>query len=105
MVRYENVVHYAAPPWEAVQPMVSGLASFLALTQGASVVARAAVASFGFVYIHPLADGNGRVHRFLINDSLRRDGSARARAPINDTSFVRKRRQSYGSCCDVRSTR
>lgn len=32
-----------------------------------------AVASFGFVYIHPLADGNGRVHRFLINDVLRRD--------------------------------
>jgi len=24
--------------------------------------------------IHRLADGNGRVHRFLINDQLRRDG-------------------------------
>lgn len=34
---------------------------------------RSAVAAFGFVYIHPLADGNGRVHRFLINDVLRRD--------------------------------
>jgi hypothetical protein len=31
------------------------------------------VAAFAFVYIHPLADGNGRVHRFLINDILRRD--------------------------------
>ena len=30
--------------------------------------------AFGFVYIHPLADGNGRVHRFLFNDILRRDG-------------------------------
>ncbi len=35
---------------------------------------RSAVAAFGFVYIHPLADGNGRIHRFLINDVLRRDG-------------------------------
>ena len=35
---------------------------------------RSAVAAFGFVYIHPLADGNGRIHRFLINDILRRDG-------------------------------
>jgi Fic family protein len=33
------------------------------------------VAAFGFVYIHPLADGNGRVHRFLVNDLLRRDGA------------------------------
>lgn len=35
---------------------------------------RASVLAFGFVYIHPLADGNGRVHRFLFNDILRRDG-------------------------------
>jgi hypothetical protein len=33
------------------------------------------LAAFGFVYIHPLADGIGRVHRFLINDVLRRDGA------------------------------
>lgn len=36
---------------------------------------RSAVTSFAFVYIHPLADCNGRVHRFLINDILRRDGA------------------------------
>lgn len=42
---------------------------------GADLMLRAAVAAFGFVYIHPLADGNGRVHRFLINDLLRRDGA------------------------------
>lgn len=36
------------------------------------------MASFGFVYIHPLADGNGREHRFLINDILRRDGAVPA---------------------------
>ena len=34
---------------------------------------RAAVVSFGFVYIHPMSDGNGRISRFLINDMLRRD--------------------------------
>ncbi len=54
--------------------MLQGLRVFLERTQGQSPVMRSAVAAFGFVYIHPLADGNGRVHRFLINDILRRDG-------------------------------
>jgi hypothetical protein len=31
--------------------------------------------SFGFVYLHPMIDGNGRISRFLINDILRCDGA------------------------------
>lgn len=73
-VRYQEVVHYVAPPAEDVVAMLEGLRVFLERTQGQSPVMRSAVAAFGFVYIHPLADGNGRVHRFLINDVLRRDG-------------------------------
>lgn len=30
--------------------------------------------SFAFVYLHPLSDGNGRVHRFLLNHMLAADG-------------------------------
>jgi Fic family protein len=36
-------------------------------------VLRAAALAFAFVYIHPMRDGNGRIHRFLINDTLVRD--------------------------------
>lgn len=74
-VRYQDVVHYVAPPADNVAAMLEGLRVFLERTQGQSTVMRSAVAAFGFVYIHPLADGNGRVHRFLINDILRRDGA------------------------------
>ena len=73
-IRYQEVVHYVAPPAEDLTPMLEGLMMFLERTEGQSPVMRSAVAAFGFVYIHPLADGNGRVHRFLINDLLRRDG-------------------------------
>jgi hypothetical protein len=58
--------------------MLAGLQVFLDRTQGQSPLMRSAVAAFGFVYIHPLADGNGRVHRFLVNDVLRRDGMIQA---------------------------
>ncbi len=43
---------------------------------GRSAIVRAAVISFGFVYVHPMTDGNGRISRFLVNDTLRRDGAA-----------------------------
>ena len=74
VVRYQEVIHYVAPPADDVQAMLDGLAVFWERTQGQSSVLRSAVIAFGFVYIHPLADGNGRVHRFLVNDVLRRDG-------------------------------
>jgi len=73
-LRFQEVVHYVAPPAGDVPAMLNGLRVFLERTQGQSAVLRCAVAAFAFVYIHPLADGNGRVHRFLINDILRRDG-------------------------------
>lgn len=72
---HQQVVHYIAPHWTALDDMLRGMESFLERTRGASAIARAAVTSFGFVYLHPLVDGNGRLHRFLINDMLRRDNA------------------------------
>lgn len=69
----EDIVHYIAPHFEDLASMLDGLKIFEVATQGAEPVARAAVLAFAFVYIHPMRDGNGRIHRFLINDTLVRD--------------------------------
>jgi hypothetical protein len=69
----EDIVHYIAPHFEELAPLLEGLNEFEVATRGAESVARAAVLAFGFVYIHPMRDGNGRLHRFLINDTLIRD--------------------------------
>ncbi len=37
-------------------------------------VIAAAILAFGFVFIHPFMDGNGRLHRFLIHDVLSTSG-------------------------------
>ena len=71
----QEVVHYIAPHWDDAQPMLRGLREVLSRTAGLSSVARAGIISFGFVYLHPMVDGNGRISRFLINDVLRRDGA------------------------------
>ncbi|RBI67294.1 cell filamentation protein Fic [Roseovarius sp. TE539] len=39
-------------------------------TDDVDPVLQAAIIAFGFVYIHPLADGNGRLHRCLIHHVL-----------------------------------
>lgn len=75
---FGEIVHYVAPHWDKVEPMLAGLRAFEVKTRGAPAVLRAGVMSFGFVFIHPLGDGNGRVSRFLINDTLRRDGAVPA---------------------------
>lgn len=41
-----------------------------AVAGGVDPVAAAAAMAFGFVYMHPFADGNGRLHRWLIHHVL-----------------------------------
>jgi hypothetical protein len=71
---FEPVIDYLAPHHDRAVEMMEGLRAFEQRTRGQSPLLRAAALSFGFVYIHPLGDGNGRLSRFLINDILRRDG-------------------------------
>lgn len=100
---FKPIVHYIAPPFEQVAGMLAGLRRFIEVTQGQSAVMRCAVVAFAFVYIHPLADGNGRIHRFLMNDMLRRDGVLPASMilPISQViSDTAKDRRAYDQILD-----
>ena len=67
--------HISAKP-EDVPGLVEGVLAFIKRAQQHAVdpVLVAAVAAFGFVYIHPFEDGNGRVHRWLIHHVLAEAG-------------------------------
>ena len=41
---------------------------------GVHPVVHAAAVAYGFVFLHPFEDGNGRIHRFLIHNILARSG-------------------------------
>lgn len=71
----EDIVHYIAPHFNDLPQLLEGLKAFELATRGAEPLVRAAALAFGFVYLHPMRDGNGRIHRFLINDTLIRDGA------------------------------
>ncbi len=71
----DEVVHYIGPQYTDVPELLRGLKEFEVATRGAEPMARAGALAFAFIYIHPMRDGNGRIHRFLINDTLLRDGA------------------------------
>ncbi len=54
-----------------VIPLVQGLVEYVNRTEGLiDPLIAAASAAFGFVYIHPFFDGNGRIHRYLFHHVL-----------------------------------
>ena len=70
---YLQFIHYICPPQDMVPSLMNGLQESVNRTQGIHPAARAALVAFGFVFIHPFEDGNGRIHRFLIHDILAHD--------------------------------
>jgi hypothetical protein len=69
--------HVSACP-EDLPSLMEGLIT-MARRQEASIPAAVAATciAFGFVYIHPLADGNGRLHRYLLHHVLAERGFGR----------------------------
>ena len=62
--------HISAKP-EDLKSLLSGLIAFdRDAAQQIDPVIAAAILAFGFVYIHPFEDGNGRLHRYLIHHVL-----------------------------------
>jgi len=69
-------VHFVCPRPEDLPDLMEGLvASHKRMGEGGvSAVVHAAAVAYGFVFLHPFEDGNGRIHRFLIHNVLARRG-------------------------------
>ena len=73
---YVEVVHFVCPKPEDVGPLMDGWMRMVARLEKDCVdaVCAAALTGFGFVFVHPFEDGNGRIHPFLIHHSLAKLG-------------------------------
>ncbi len=58
--------------WTDINSLIEGLIETNLKLEDASfdAVIAAALVAFGFVFIHPFVDGNGRIHRYLIHHVL-----------------------------------
>ncbi len=92
---YRERVHYVCPPPQFVPSLMRGLAALPVTAAGIEPLAEAAMLSFGFVFIHPFEDGNGRIHRFLIHDALARRGVLPADVIVPVSAYMERQRERY----------
>lgn len=70
-LRGAAAVTYVPPPPALARELMDELMTFLNEgVEGVDPIVAASIASFGFVYIHPFMDGNGRLSRFLFHHTL-----------------------------------
>ncbi len=69
-------IHFVCPKPEDLPDLMDGLiAGHQRMDTGnVSPVIHAAAIGYGFVFLHPFEDGNGRIHRFLVHNILARRG-------------------------------
>ncbi len=70
--RYQEIVHFIPPSPADLPELMEGFIKTCKSILASKIhpVVSAAIISFGFVFLHPFEDGNGRVHRFLIHHVL-----------------------------------
>lgn len=75
-VSWREKIHFVSPKPVDLAALMEGMfAAHRRMEVGkVQAVVHAATIAFGFVYMHPFEDGNGRIHRFLIHNILARSG-------------------------------
>ena len=68
----EPIPEHISARWQDLEILLSGLLDTVARLEKIKFhpVLSAAMVAFGFVFIHPFVDGNGRIHRYLIHHLL-----------------------------------
>jgi len=69
-------IHFVCPKPKDLPDLMEGLVTAHKRMDEGNVFAviHAAAIAYGFVFLHPFEDGNGRIHRFLIHNILARRG-------------------------------
>lgn len=94
---HRQIVHYVPPKPSDLGSLMAGWQRAVSEHSGgvSDAVAWSATISFGFVFLHPFEDGNGRLHRYLIHNILGREHVTPKRVIIPVSAVMLARRADY----------
>ncbi|HEY7889423.1 MAG TPA: Fic family protein [Steroidobacteraceae bacterium] len=90
-------VTYVPPPPELIHSLMASIARLANLETGSGIdpLVRAALVSFGFVFVHPFGDGNGRLSRYLAHYALCQSGGLPNGAILPLSAAMRRNELAY----------
>jgi hypothetical protein len=102
--RYRDTVDFVPPRPEDVVGLMHGLCAMSERGRASAnvidPVVHAAVLAFGFVFIHPFLDGNGRLHRYLIHEELSTLGFTPKGTVLPVSAFILSNLDLYSAALD-----
>jgi Fic family protein len=106
LASYRERIHYISPRPQDVDALMGGWQHCSARLAGSTIdpVVQAAVIGFGFVYIHPFDDGNGRLHRYLIHHVLTRSGFNPPGMVLPVSAVMLGKQAAYDACLETFSS-
>ncbi len=94
-------VHLVPPKPEDVPALMEGLQAFIEKSTNLNPIMVAAVAAFGFVFIHPFEDGNGRTHRFMLHYFLSTRGVTPENFIFPISATILEDMSAYDACLET----
>lgn len=96
-------IHYIAPRPEDLADLMQGLIAMHDQMNDCPLhpVVHAALVAYGFVFLHPFEDGNGRIHRFLIHNILARRGYVPPGIMFPISAAMLKDREAYDASLEA----
>jgi len=100
---YREEVHFICPRPQDVPGLMDAWVALMGRVVNGAVdpVVAAAVTSFAFVFTHPFADGNGRIHRFLMHHVLAKRGYSPAGVIFPISAAILRDRRSYDQALET----
>jgi hypothetical protein len=96
-------VHFVSPTPRDLGDLMDGMFASHERMNAAAIhpVVHAAIIAYGFVFMHPFEDGNGRIHRFLIHNILSRRGFTPQGIMFPVSAVMLKKREAYDASLEA----